>query len=107
MKASDVAYKSRTATRLLLIGLVLGGLGPGPRAQSVQKQALTRDELVQRVLSSIVIVTGTDENGKPLPTGIGFVTAPGVIATSNDVVKDAITIHAKLGNREMSADILA
>jgi TonB family protein len=54
-----------------------------------------------------VILTGTDENGKTLPTGIGFVTAPGVIATSNDVVKDATTIHARLGNREMSADIFA
>jgi hypothetical protein len=72
-------------------------LAPGAQSQSVQKQTPTREELAQKVLASIVILTATDENGKALPVGLGFVVAPGVVATSNDVVKDALTIRAKVG----------
>jgi TonB family protein len=96
---------SRSINQTLLIGFGLALLSAP--SQLAQQQSLTPDEIMQRTGASVVVLSGTDETGKSLTPGLGFVIAPGVVATSNDVVKDAVTINARSRDREMRADIFA
>jgi TonB family protein len=63
-------------------------------------QAPSLNKAVQEWRAFIVRLTGADNKGQAVPPGAGFIVRKGVVATSYDFVKDAVTIDAQLPGQE-------
>jgi len=83
--------------RRLFVALLSVGMMPS-FAGSQQPQHTVSD-LVKSSVDSVVLIVTSDENGRPLTEGSGFiVSADGKIATNNHVIKNAHSAIVKLNN---------
>jgi S1-C subfamily serine protease len=89
---------SRIATSSIVVLALLSVL----RGQAQQTQP-TESELVKSTVDSVVLIVISDENGKPVAEGSGFiVSSDGKIVTNQHVVGGAHSAIVKLNNGSFS-----
>lgn len=59
-------------------------------------------ELLDRARASLVVITGEDKAGQPVPPGIGFSIGGDLIATDNSVVQLAVRVHVQVPGQKPS-----
>jgi TonB family protein len=86
----------------VLIGtIIVNLLAPlGSAAEQTSNSSSPGQEFLERVRASIVVITGEDKAGLPVPPGIGFWIGGNLIATDNRVVVSAERVHASLPGQE-------